>query len=328
MTIFGERSLWAIEVDPLPGAPVEHDPGAAATWCSIRIWAEGKNLTAHTHKPSSRAFEALHWPAVYLARWFVRSWSGFWERAGWPLPGPEIDGESACRKLDQHLAEIGADADDAVLDRRDEFVASHSLLAAASGGVMPHVYVMREGSTVHVTWREPLESGSEVVFHEPRGRARVGADLFLDAVMEFLRWCGEAVAESDTRLAEEIMHWLDRVERPEAAEALLSGYIRPWGAAAPCGAANGLVSRLELPDHWQSMGARFNPAQFPAAVVFRALTPVLREQDALALLDRLRSRPPNPRASEALEELRSGLIVPSTGAASRARLQPCTAGPE
>ncbi len=312
MTIFGQRDLWAIEVEPLPGAPVEHDPAAAATWCSIRVWADGRNLTAHTRKQSSTASDALHWPAAYLARWFVRSWSGFWERAGWPLPGAIVDAELACWKLDQHLAELGLDAEEDLLERRDEFVASHSLLAAASGGLMPHVYLMREGSTVHVTWREPTANDSDVAFHEPQGRARLSADVFLDAVVEFLRWCGDAVADHDSGLVTEIDRWLARIDRPEAAEAVLRGYIRPWGVPASRGAMPGIDPRLELPDHWQSAGARLDPARFPAAVVFRALAPAVNVDDVLVLLDRLRSYVSLPQASQELDTLRSRLVVPSS----------------
>jgi Zn-dependent peptidase ImmA (M78 family) len=312
--IFGQRDLWAIEVDPLPGAPVEHDPAAAATWCSIRLWVESRNLTAHTRKQSATTSAALHWPAAYLARWFVRSWSGFWERAGWPLPGAIVDAEVACTRLDQHLAELGLDAEDDLLDRRDDFVASHSLLAAASGGLMPHVYLMREGSTVHVTWREPTAHDSDVAFHEPQGRARLGANVFLDAVVEFLRWCGEVVAGHDSNLATEIDRWLARVDRPEAAAAALQGYIRPWGVSASHGAMPGIDSRLGLPDHWQLAGARLDPSRFSAAVVFRALAPVVDVADVLVLLDRLRSYPSVPEASQELETLRSRLIVPTSEA--------------
>ena len=309
--IFGHRDLWAIEIDPLPGAPVEHDPAAAATWCSIRIWVEGRNLTAHTRKQSATISDALHWPAAYLARWFVRSWPGFWERAGWPLPGPILDAELACRKLDLHLAELGPDAEEDLLDRRDSFVASHALLAAGAGGLMPHVYWLREGPTVHVTWREPPANDSGVAFHERQGRARLGADVVLDAVEDFLKWCSAALAGHDTDLATEIDQWLARLERPEAAEAVLRGYIRPWSVPGSRSAMAGIDPRLELPEHWQSAGALLDPASLPAAVVFRALAPVVNVEDVLVLLDRLRSYPGKPEASRALDALRSRLVVPA-----------------
>jgi Zn-dependent peptidase ImmA (M78 family) len=310
--IFGQRDLWAIEVDPLPGAPVEHDPAAAATWCSIRLWVESRNLTAYTRKQSSSPSRALHWPAAYLARWFVRSWSGFWERAGWPLPGAIVDAEIACRKLDERLAELGPDAEDDLLDRRDEFVASHSLLAAASGGLMPHIYLMREGPTVHVTWREPTANDSDVAFHERQGHARLEAGVFLDAVVEFLQWCQKVVAGHDPDLVTEIDQWLARIDRPEAAEAVLRGYMRPWGVPASRCALHDIDPRLGLPVSWRSAGARLDPSRFSAAVVFRALAPAVNVDDVLVLLDRLRSYPSVPEASRKLDALRSRLVVPSS----------------
>src|SRR6185295_6698188 len=122
---------------------------------------------------------------------------------------------------------------------------------------------------------------------------------------------GDAVAGHDSGLATEIDQWLARIDRPEAAEAVLRGYIRPWGVPASRGAMPGIDPRLELPDHWQSLGARLDPASFPAAVVFRALAPAVNVDDVLVLLDRLRSYPSGPEASRALDALRARLVVPS-----------------
>lgn len=309
MTIFGQRDQWAIEVEPLPGAPSEPDAAAAATWCAIRIWVHGKNLTAHTRKRAATTADALHWPAAYVARWWVRAWPGIWERAGWPLPGAIADAEVACRLLDQHLAELGPEADDDLLDRRDEFVASHSLLSAAAGGLMPHVYLMREGASVHVTWRAPSTDGSDVVFHEARGRATLADGVFLDSMVGFLRWCCSIVEDHDRELARELRAWLERVDAPNSAEAVLRGYLRPWGVPASRDAISSLDSRLALPAGWRSAGARLDPSCFPAAVVFRALAPAVDSDDVLALLDRLRAYPANADGSRQLEAARAGLVL-------------------
>jgi Zn-dependent peptidase ImmA (M78 family) len=309
MNVFGRRDLWAIEVNPLSGAPSEPDPAAAASWCAIRLWANGKNLTAHTRKESSTMEDALMWPAAYLARWFVRAWPGFWNRAGWPLPGPVVDAESACWMLDKHLAELGPDVSDDLLDRRDGFVASHSLLAAAAGGVMPHVYLMHEDATVHIVWgsRHLLSRPSDVVFHEPQGRVSVRADLFVDAIAEFLKWCSVTFGSSDPILARQISEWILRLDRPEAAEDRMFGYLHPWGVPSSSSAPSDIDPRLDLPTDWRSAGAFLNPGQFPAAVVFRSLSPVVSKDDVFALLTRLRAYP--SYGGTELESLRSGLAV-------------------
>jgi hypothetical protein len=76
--------------------------------------------------------------------------------------------------------------------------------------LLPHVYLLREGPAVHVTWRAPAAKDPDVVFHQPQGRARVSADLFLEAVTEFLQWCAKTVAERDSMLKTEIEQWLGR----------------------------------------------------------------------------------------------------------------------
>ncbi|MEW6752154.1 MAG: ImmA/IrrE family metallo-endopeptidase [Candidatus Latescibacterota bacterium] len=222
-----------------------------------------------------------------------------------------MDAEAACRRLDGHLAELGMDAPDDLLDRRDEFVASHALLAAAAGGVMPHVYLIKEGPSVHITWREPGSNGSDVAFHEPHGQACVSADVLLDSVADFLQWCGEMVAMADPAFAAEIEEWLAQIDRPEAAEAVLQGYIRPWGVSPAPGPLQEVLASLGLPDGWRSAGARLDPGRMPAAVVFRALAPVLRDDDVVALLERLRTYPSVLEAGRNLQALRAGLVLPS-----------------
>lgn len=307
MTIFGRRDLWAIELDPLVGAPEEADPAAASTWCALRIWAKGRNLTAHTRTDTLMASESLRWPAAYLARWFLHGWADFWERAGSPLAGPLINPELICRKLDGQLAMLGDEADDDLLDRRDAFVASHSLLAASGGGVMPGVYFLREGPHVEVIWRDSGTPGSDVRFHEANGRVRVEAGLFLDAIKGFLSAVREATAQSAPQLATNIGDWLARVNGPEAALAVLEGYVRPWGVPSSRAAAQDVEQVLELPANWWSAGPLLDAAKFPIAVVFRALSPVLDTADVLKLIARLRSSAADPLAAARLETLRKGL---------------------
>jgi len=309
MTIFGRRDHWAIEIEPLSAAPPEADPAAAATWCALRLWAGGRNLAAHTRKDTLTTVDSLHWPAAYLARWFLRGWSGLWERAGWPLPGAVLDADVACSRLDAHLAELDSDADDEQLERRDTFVESHCLLAAAAGGVMPHVYLLREGDMVRVTWNEPRTYGSDIRFLEPQGRVAVAAPEFLDGVAAFLGWCRQTVAARAPSLAAEIDVWHARIDTPEAAEAVLSGYISPWGVPSGRKTLVNLGEVLGLPADWRSGGAHLDPGRFPAAVVFRALAPVLEAGDVQALLARLRSFPCLPEAAKQLDALRSRMVV-------------------
>ncbi len=310
MTMFGRRDVWAIELDPLAGPPTEPEPAAARTWAAIRIWVEGKNITAHTRTDSATVSDALHWPAVNLARWFLSAWNGLWERAGWPLGVPLLDAREACLRLDAHLAQNDDPLDDSVLDRRDAFVQSHAWLSGAAGGVMPDLYLLREGQTVHVVWVESSEE-SPVRFHCPQDRARLPVSVFLDVIEDFMHWCRDATAGVDPGFGREIEAWHSGIRGPRAARSLLWGFVQPWGASQNGASIEQIEPLLELPAGWDSEGQRFDPAQVPVAVMFRAVSPVLNRQDVVRLIDRLRSNSANPLACTKLEEFQSKLSFSS-----------------
>lgn len=301
MITFGKRDVWAIEVETLPGGPVEDDPAAVATWARIRIWAAGQNLTAHTRTDISRTYDSLHWPAAFLARWILHTWPAFWERAGSPLPNGLVSAARVCERLDARIANDPEGIDDDFIDERDAFVASHTLLAAAAGGVMPPIYLLKDGDAVFVDWVEAPGS-SDVLFHARPGSLRVRADHFLNTIREFMGWCSERVRESASRLSKEIDSWLARLDKPAAAESILFGYLWPWGARAPAAKHSLTPPRmLNLPRNWRQSGALMDPGQFSAAVLFRALSPVVGEQDIKKLWTRLRKCPANPQAAKHIE---------------------------
>lgn len=304
--IFGQRQRWAIEILPLAGPPADPDAGATATWAQIRLWANGKNLTAHTRTDTAEVNEGLNWPAVYLARWFLHGWDGLWNRHGWPLPGLEGDPSAACRKLDDYIS--ARDPDDSFLDRRDEFVASHALLAAAGGGVMPHVYLVRDGEEVRVVWRGPQSGALSIVFHESFGSARIPALDFMGAVDGFLQWTASAVNDAEPALAREIAEWHAALQRPEAALAVLRGYVNSWAVEAGAGlSATWLKANLCLQQGWDAVGASFMPQRRAAAVLCRAVAPVMTADDVTRILARLAAVPANLDAAVRLEQLASRL---------------------
>lgn len=309
MTIFGSRDTWAIEIEPLAGAPNEPDPAAAATWTSLRIWAGGRNLTAHTRTDTMLATEALRWPAAFLARWFINVWDDLWSRAGWPLRGPTVDPRIACANLDAFLAKHDDDVDEEFLDRRDAFVRSHTLLAAAAGGVMPHVYLMREGRHVHVAWDDPQHPESPITFHARFGRLRVEASSFLEAVRAFVEWCRTQVGWRSPEFRQAAEAWLAKVDSKEGAAAVLAGYVHPWGARNGAPDLQRIGNLIGLPADWHEAGALLDVERFPAAIVYRALAPVMSADDVSAVIGRLRSVPANPEGGRQLALLGDGLNV-------------------
>ncbi len=300
--IFGQRQRWAIEITPLAGPPTDPDQAATATWAQIRLWANGNNLTAHTRTETAEVNEGLNWPAVYLARWFLHAWDGLWNRHGWPLAGFEGNPEAACRKLDKYIQSVDPDND--FLDRRDDFVTSHALLAAAGGGVMPSVYLARDGADVRVVWR-PIASGPQtIVFHAASGTARVQALDFLAAVDGFLQWTATAVRQAEPALATKIAAWHAALQRPESALAVLQGYVHSWAVATQdLLPTPWLQETLGLAQGWDAAGAAFMPQTAAPAMLCRAVAPVMDARDIATILARLAGVPTNPNAASKLEKL-------------------------
>jgi len=103
MITFGRKTSFAIEVLPLTSGPRDGDRSAELTWCGWSVWANGRNITAHTDLRDERISPTIHWPAIYLARWLVSAWPRLFECARWPLPTRARNAGLALRDLDRIL---------------------------------------------------------------------------------------------------------------------------------------------------------------------------------------------------------------------------------
>lgn len=316
--IFGDRHSFAFELRPLDGAPEESDPSASATWAALRIWVEGRNLAEHTHVRAERYHDALHWPAVYLARWLVHAWPAFFETQRWPIPGAWRNARRICAALDRRVLdedEKNADGLDDLLDLRDDFVRTHSLRAAAAGGLVPDLYFGRDGARVSVAWSDP-EDDADAVFQRRRSEADIPVATFVDAARGLVAWCADRL-ESNPKCSSdvgELRAWLAHVGDAQAsAEASLAGYLgtTPDELATAVG-GRPLETILELPADWKNHGATFDPSSSGAAIVFRALRPSLSIEEVVGILDRLQAFPSAPAAAEQIDTLRR--TAPATGA--------------
>jgi Zn-dependent peptidase ImmA (M78 family) len=98
------------------------------------------------------------------------------------------------------------------------------------------------------------------------------------------------------------------MDSPQAARDILSGYVQPWGVRTPTPSRVD-YDRLDLCPNWEQAGARFAPERSLAAVVYRALSPIVTADDVYALLDRLRRYPSHCAAGKLLDDLRQSLSV-------------------
>lgn len=313
--IFGRRDTWAIEVEPISGGPEEADRAARATWSSLRLWVSGRNLFAHARTDAATFEDCLRWPAVHLARWFLAGWPGLWERAGCPVAGSVLDARRAIGRLDRHLVDNFDDADDSDIEVRDAFVESHAMGSAAAGGVMPAIYLLREDERMEVTWQNASEP-SGLRFLEASGHASFSASHFIASLEEFLEWVRTLVVNVDAGLVREIEQWQGRLVSPDAAEAVMRGYAWPWAAKQPAADPPIDLDRyLSPPIGWRGRGARVEPSRVPAAVVFRALSPVVGPDDVKTLITKLLSFPKQTEGAKQLDALQRQLGPSSRGAA-------------
>jgi Zn-dependent peptidase ImmA (M78 family) len=315
MTAFGDRSTLAFELRPLAGAPEECDSAAAATWVALQLWVEQKNLAEHTHSPGGRYHDALHWPVIYFVRWLVESWPDFFDTQRWPIPGSWRNARDACNALDRLVAELSVESDDEqndqLLDVRDAFVRSHSVRAGTGGGLMPDIYFARDGDRVSVAWSTPDDAG-DAAFHHHRSEVDLPVGAFLAAVRGLVTWCVErltaAAAEAARADIERLAAWLEQLDTPNAARAALSGYVGVPSALLDSALAGRAFEEVfELPTDWLEHGSAFDASRSGAAIVFRALSPVLSASEVVAILDRLRQYPAVPRADENIERLRRAM---------------------
>lgn len=308
MITFGRPRDFAIQLLPLRGAPPEPDPAAAATWVALELHVAGKNLTAHTHEDSGTFHAGIHWPAIYLARWLVRSWAGLFETARWPIATHDRNARDVAQLLDQRILDADDGADEEIFDVRDRFIGQHAMQAAAAGAVLPGVYLARDGSRVSIAWDSP--SVGDVAFHRQRGDVDISVESFLGAVQKFIGWTVDelerAGISSDSADRQELSAWLQRLDSPEQARSVLLGYagldIERWRIIQPDPATTP-ESFFELAPGWATYGAAANPMQSPIAVAYRCCSPQLAPAELLAIRDLVRTTSPHPEAMTRLDAI-------------------------
>jgi len=320
MNLFGDKTSFAIGIHALGGPPPEPDPGAAATWTRVQLWVDGTNLFKHTRLDTEKFVDGISWPAIYLARWLVRSWEELFYEAAWPIPTTRRNARDVIDLLNLRLGElIEADApeeeEDVLIDQRDQFIATHSLLMAAAGGALPSVYISRHDDSISISWRESRRGNTE--FHLSRGEADVPAKLFLSVIQEFVSWVLEqlldhAPLQSDVTLFQE---WLDSLSAEESAKTALlhqTGLRKRWPhlSQKDSGEKYEFTDFFELPSDWSQQGVLVQPAISPVTMAFRCVSPVLNDQELVSLRHFITKIESHPDAMSRLDELSAELGRP------------------
>lgn len=284
MIHFGHSQTFALRILPLAGGPEDGDSAAAATWIALELWVDGRNLTAHTHELDQTVHTALHWPAIHLARWFVRSWNGLYQTARWPIAPVHhaCTPREVLRAWDASIAED--DPTDEVLDARDSFVATHFMEAASAGGLVPSVCFSRESDSVIVSWSNLGARRDGVLFHRAEGRSAIDARGFASAVRGFVDWVADRL-EPDSPDRRELGDWLESFELPTTAREMLWSFsgVDSRKRAALLRRIPDLNELFALDPGWDEAGALSRPELSPIAVAFRSVSPSIDAKELLAL---------------------------------------------
>lgn len=310
MTVFGDRNSFALEVAPLASPPQEADPSSAATWTALQLHVEGRNLCEHVIRSRDLVGDAVHWPAIGLARWFVSSWDALFHTGPWIVPGLLRTAREVAHELDNELV-YDLDAPDDRVDVRDDFVEQHSLRAAATGAALPDVWISRDGDVVSVAWNNSTEG--DLGFFLSRGEADIPTAVFAEAVRGFVTWVHGLLEDASdheaVRRDRELLHaWIENFDSPDAA---LSGLLHEIGLGSERWERlrkterNGedISSFFRIDPSWTQAGTSVDVRASSVAMAFRCATPALDDAGLLAIRDAINDTSPVPSAMQRLDQL-------------------------
>jgi hypothetical protein len=315
--LFGHRESFAIVLQPLGLPPPEPDPSGAVTWAALQFWVGNQNLSAHTHLDLGVYHEALHWPVIHFVRWVTLRWSEFFETQTWPIRGTWNDARDVCEELDALLVSI-ADTDDPneeerIIECRDAFVQSHSLMSASGGGLVPDLYFSREGGSVTIAWAKAGDR-AKTQFHYGAGSRDIPAGVFHEAIRGLMSWCLERLSKQDDAVARSdadgIRNWLELTadSNPAAAEESLFGYIGvSKDQVFPRLGTESPESFFELESDWRARGALFDASRSAPAMVFRALAPIIQPDEVIQIIRKLSDYPRSETGDQRLSAFRHQL---------------------
>jgi len=316
--IFGRPETFAIAVNPLAGGPADGDPASGSTWAAMRIHVAGRNLYRNVNRTTRAVEEDISWPAVNLARWLVRSWSRLFHTGAWPTSSTRRNARDVAYLLDERLA-ANFDAPDDLVDSRDEFVAAHSMRAAAAGAALPTVWLSRDGGIISVAWRDSMDG--EIFFTLSRGEEDVPAVDFAEAVRDFVEWVRGLLEErcpgEASRDIKLFSVWLEDFASVDGASSALLAETglsqeRCQRVARMAGLQQAALSDLfQLEDRWFAHGTLADVRRSPVAVAFRCAAPTVSDAELVSIRRQIIEAESNEQAAVALDDLARRVARPT-----------------
>lgn len=144
------------------------DEGAAAlaedsaSWGSLEIWAENRNLCAHMDQGETLA--AVHWYLLPFAEWWAENWNAVLHEE--KPPNVNIaDTAIAALEATRLAPPISTEHESLSWEQQwFDWRSRHALRAARSGGLFPNIVIRRLRDYVEVSWDDEPEAGSPAGF--------------------------------------------------------------------------------------------------------------------------------------------------------------------
>ena len=140
----------AFSDDPDEGQGI--DPETGASWESLQIWVQGRNLCAHREEGES--IDSVHWYLLPLLEWFACNWDPLFHEERLPVKNA---GSTAWESLWNTRFPPRAIEDDE--SKASEWEGAwqawwfrHAILSAREGGLFPDIVFRRLRNRIELSW--------------------------------------------------------------------------------------------------------------------------------------------------------------------------------
>lgn len=147
--LVGSTGVFAVDLrlmdDPDPSEVV--DPDEVASWGSIQLWANGRNLSSHIEL--SEQLASFHWYLLPLCEWLVTNWDALLHEER--LPGPNVrDAAAAIEQLAKQSL-LPESREDELDENVRDWWQHHNLAVGAIGSAMPSTFLRRWGDHIEIS---------------------------------------------------------------------------------------------------------------------------------------------------------------------------------
>jgi len=316
---YGSEHRFALSFSLTEDPDQDGEPAKRASWAKLRIWADGRNLTAGLSRTGAYLTEA-ECPLLPIVEWLLGSWDYLLHEERFPYALP------AASSAEWYLASLkelpSSDEElDALLEARRAWWGHHGLGAALPDYRIPDVHFRRSGERIEISWddREWRSVPSGISLIEPRGALFAPISEVVPVLTSWCRGVLTAVAEKlgadPARAAvEALLGRLDALKAPSRQEARMriAAGVSIERAARRIRSMAGLddvdlgaTIRSLLGMSKEPAGGYYATLSLPV-LLYRSASPKLSDSDLELLLDLCRNDEP---AITDLEVLRSSIAI-------------------